>query len=48
MINSIKANITVPYNSPHNVIVVADLCGRQATTKIELHYGECMYLNSLN
>ena len=40
MINSVRANITVPYNTPYNVSVVADLCGRQATTFIGNNYGE--------
>ena len=42
MISNTKANLTVPYNTPYNVSVVADLCGSQAITKIEIHYGKCM------
>ena len=44
MISNTKANLTVLYNIPYNVSVVADLCGSQATTQIEIYYGECMLL----
>ena len=42
MISNTRANLTVPYNTVYNVSVVADLCGSQATTRIRIHYGECM------
>ena len=41
MISNTGANVTVPYNTLYNVSVVADLCGRQVTTIIEIHYGGC-------
>jgi hypothetical protein len=41
MINNTRAYLTVPYNTPYNVSIVADLCGSQATTHINIHYGEC-------
>ena len=43
MTSNTRANLTVPYNTRYNVSIVADFCGRQATTTIEIHYGECMY-----
>ena len=44
MISTTRANLTLYYNTPYNVSVVTDLCGSQATTIIEIHYGECMSL----
>ena len=38
MISNTGANVTVPYNTPYNVSVVADLYGRQVTTIIEIHH----------
>ena len=41
MIGSTRAHLTVPYNAPYNVSVVADLCGqRNSTTLIELNYSK--------
>ena len=39
-INKTIVQLTVPYNSPHKVSVVATLCGRNATNVTELHYGK--------
>ena len=37
-----RANVTVPYNSPQTIRVVADFCGQiNASTIIEVHYGKC-------
>ena len=41
LISNTHANLTLPYNAPYSVSVVADLCGRQATTIIKIHYGGC-------
>ena len=36
-----RANVTVPYNAPHNVSITADFCHRiNATTIIEVYYGK--------
>ena len=40
MVSNTRANLTVPYNTPYNVSIVADLCGSQATTQVKIHYGE--------
>ena len=41
MISNTRVNITLAYNTPYNVSVVADFCGqRNSTTLIELNYGE--------
>ena len=39
-INDTTVQLRVPYNIPHNVSVVATLCGRNATNITELHYGK--------
>ena len=41
LISNTHANLTLSYNTQYNVSVVADLCGHQATTIIEIHYGGC-------
>ena len=41
MVSNTRANLTVPYNTPYNVSIVADLCGSQAITQVKIHYGEC-------
>ena len=39
--DSDRANVTVPYNSPHNISVIADFCGRiNASTITEVYYGK--------
>ena len=43
IIDSTTANLTLSYNTPYNVTVVADFCGqRNATTMIDVNYGKCM------
>ena len=44
MTGNTRANVTVPYNTLYNVSVVADLCGHQTTTIIEIHHGKCTVL----
>ena len=44
MINNVRANLTLLYNTPYNVSVVADFCGRQSTTLIEIYYGEYLVI----
>ena len=45
MINSMRANLTLLYNTPYNVSVVADLCGqRNSTTLSEIYYGEYLII----
>ena len=40
-INNTRANLTLSYNTPYNVSVVADLCGQSSvTTLTEINYGE--------
>ena len=41
MSGNTRAILTLPYNAPYNVSVVADFCGqRNSTTLIELNYGK--------
>ena len=41
MSGNTRAILTLPYNTPYNVSVVADFCGqRNSTTLIELNYGK--------
>ena len=41
MISDTRANLTLLYNTPYTVSVVADICGqRNSTTLIELNYGK--------
>ena len=50
MISNTRANLTLAYNTPYNVSVVADFCGHQATTIIEIGvctYGSYMYFLSV-
>ena len=45
--SNIRANLSVPYNTPYNVSIVAGVCGqRNSTTYIELNYGK-FYFQSL-
>ena len=47
VISNTRANLSVPYNTPYNVSIVAGVCGqRNSTTYIELNYGKC-YFQSL-
>ena len=40
IVDSTRANLTLSYNTPYNVTVVADFCGqRNATAQFELSYG---------
>ena len=39
VIGDARANITVSYNTPYSVSVVADFCGRRNSTTLELNYG---------
>ena len=49
MINSTMANLTLAHNTPYNVSVEADLCGRRnSTTIIELNYGGYTYHTAEN
>ena len=41
LISNTRANLTLSYNTPYNVSVVADPCGHQATIIIEIFYGGC-------
>lgn len=44
IIDSTKANVTLTYNTPYNMTVVADFCEeRNATTLIKFSYGKCNY-----
>ena len=41
MIDSTRANVTLPYNTVYSVSVVADLCGQSSTAMlIEVYYGK--------
>ena len=41
MFSNTRANLTLSYNTPYTVSVVADICGqRNSTTFIELNYGK--------
>ena len=44
MISNTRANLTLTYNTPYSVSVVADFCGHQATTIIKVSHGRCMYI----
>ena len=40
IIDSTRVNLTIPYNTPYSVSVVADFCGqRNATMLIKFSYG---------
>ena len=40
-VNVSRAHFTIPYNTPTNVSISANLCGMQNATIIKLNYGEC-------
>ena len=42
-VNTSSTHFTIPYNTPTNVSVIADLCGMHNATMIRLNYGECMW-----
>ena len=43
MSGNTRAILTLPYNAPYNVSVVADFCDqRNVTTLIELNYSKCI------
>ena len=45
IIDSTRANLTLGYNTPYNVTVVADFCGQSIITKlIKFTYGKYMAL----
>ena len=39
-VNTSRAHFTIPYNTPTNVSISANLCGMQNATIIKLNYGE--------
>ena len=39
-VNTSRAHLTIPYNTPMNVSISANLCGMQNATIIMLNYGE--------
>ena len=42
-VNMSSAHFTIPYNTPTDVNISANLCGMQNATVIELNYGELEY-----